>query len=94
MRTIKLMADYHSHPLWEASPGVVGNVDPGELPLSDELRQSLREWADDYDSTLNLSDPASSGFANIEDEASFKKRGHELAYRLKKELGTSFGIVE
>jgi hypothetical protein len=93
MRTIKLMADYNSHPLWEATPGVVGNVDPDDLPLSEDLRKILRRWADDYDTTLNLSDPASAGFANAEAEAAFKKRGYELAERLRGELGPAFCVV-
>ena len=93
MRIIKLMADYNCHPLWEASPGVIGNIDPNELPLSEGLRQSLAEWARIYDATLNINDPASSGFPDANAEAVFKKMAHELGERLKNELGDTFPIV-
>jgi len=38
VRIIKLMADYQCFPLWEASPGKVGNVDPNTLPISEGLK--------------------------------------------------------
>lgn len=92
MRTIKLMADYGSFPLWEASPGEVGNIDPDDLPLSAALRQRLAEWARDYDATLNIEDPARSGFKDDASKARFKMVGAALADDLQAELGPSFSI--
>lgn len=87
------MADYHCHPLWEASPGEIGNIDPGSLPISSELRRDLVAWAHTYDDTLKVNDPAASGFPTDFAEAEFKQRGRELAERLQAELGKSSKVV-
>jgi hypothetical protein len=92
MRTIKLMADYQCYPLWEASPGQVGNIDPDTLPLSCDLKTVLLQWAHAYDLTLNHDDPVLSGFRTHEDEIVFKKRGIELGERLRSELGSEFDV--
>jgi hypothetical protein len=93
MRTLKLMADYQCYPLWEASPGEVGNIDPNSLPLSTSLQAQLLDWADVYDKTLNWEDPATSGFACVDAVDEFKAQGMRLADRLRAELGPEF-VVE
>lgn len=93
MKTIKLMADYQCFPLWEASPGDVGNIDPISLPISISLRKSLMDWAQLYDATLNWEDPATSGFTNVDSATQFMERGEELAQRLREELGSKFVVL-
>lgn len=93
MKMIKLMADYYSFPLWNNSPGEVGNIDPENLPLSEELKKRLNNWSDKYDSILNDEDPASSGFETKQDEVIFIQEGSELAKCLQKELGDTYQIV-
>ena len=88
MRTIKLMADYDCFPLWEASPGVVGNIDPASLPISKALKADLMTWAESYNETLNRDDPAKSGFNIKEAEDQFKLQGKALSERLQAELGS------
>jgi hypothetical protein len=92
MRTIKLMPDYQCFPLWEASPGQVGNIDPKNLPISNDLRTQLIMWAETYDATLNMNDPACSGFQSDEAEAQFKRIGSKLGERLREELGQNFTV--
>jgi hypothetical protein len=92
MRVIKLMADYQCYPLWEASPGVVGNIDPDELPISERLREDLALWAEQYNNTLNIGNPAESGFTSDSAKEEFKRMGLELGERLKDELGTDFAV--
>lgn len=92
MREIKLMADYQCHPLWDMSPGKYGDIDPITLPISDDLRQELTSWARVFDETLNMLDPASSGFKTAVEEAAFRTQGLRLADRLKDELGPEFLI--
>jgi len=92
MRTIKLMPDYQCFPLWEASPGQVGNIDPESLPISPDLRTQLLVWANTYDATLNVDDPACSGFQSNEAEVEFKRMGNELGERLRSELGPNFTV--
>jgi hypothetical protein len=87
------MADYESFPLWEASPGQVGNINPDELPISPELRLKLAQWATDFDATLNRDDPAQSGFRNPEMRSEFKRAGNEIAEQLVRELGSEFSVI-
>jgi len=90
MRTLKLMADYDSFPLWDASPGQVGNVDPGSLPISEQLQSELTAWAQSFNQTLNQDDPLNSGFVSTEEEEKFKAEGRALGERLQAELGADF----
>lgn len=90
MRNIKVMADYQCHPLWELSPGECGDIDPNTLPISEELKQKLTDWAALFDETLDISDPANSGFKSGEVESDFKAQGIKLAEQLQKELGPGF----
>ncbi|QYD68217.1 hypothetical protein KZJ38_18380 [Paraburkholderia edwinii] len=92
MKKIKLMADYQCHPLWDMSPGSYGDIDPGTLPISAELRQMLTDWAREFDETLDMADPAKSGFKSEAAEAAFKARGTQLADQLQDELGPDFFI--
>lgn len=93
MRTIKLMPDYQCFPLWEASLGQVGNIDPKDLPITDDLRRELLMWANSYNETLNMDDPASSGFPSNEAEMQFKEVGDRLGERLQEELGSEFAVI-
>ena len=93
MRTLKLMADYQCYPLWEASPGEVGNINPDSLSISASLRDQLMDWADVYDSTLNMEDPAISGFASVDALEAFEAQGMRLAEQMREELGPEFVVL-
>ena len=92
-RTIKLMADYQCSPLWEASPGLIGSIDPESLPISDELCAALTAWGYAFDETLNFSDPASSGFLTKQQHLEFIAQGDKLAARLRSELGPTYRVI-
>nr|WP_199041925.1 hypothetical protein [Dyella sp. ASV24] len=92
MRIIKVMADYQCFPLWEASPGVVGNIDPEDLPISLKLKSELLEWASKYDQTLDDDYPPDSGFETPAEEEAFKEQGRQLAKKLKHDLGNQFEV--
>ena len=85
--TIRMMADYDCYPIWRREHGGTVNVDPATLPINRELAESLMYWAEEYDRTLNRSDPISSGFADPVAENEFYARGEMLARRLASELG-------
>lgn len=93
MKTIKLMADYYCHPLWGTTSEDSGDISPEELPISSELKYSLREWAERYDAILNTDDPVSSGFKNGEEEKQFIDDGYKLAHLLQEELGDAYNII-
>ena len=93
MRTIRLAADYQCYPLWKASPGEVGNIAPADLPISAELCEKLMLWAGKFDRTLNMNDPARSGFSSYEAAEEFRSDGLKLAEHLQAELGAEYSIV-
>jgi len=93
MREIKLMADYGCFPLWESSPGSVGNIDPNTLSISDDLKFRLEKWSHQYDSTLNPDDPLRSGFPSLDAKGAFEREGQLLAKLLGEELGSKFKVV-
>ena len=93
MRALKLMADYQCFPLWEISPGAVGNVDPASLAISSNLIARLNEWAARFDSTLDLDDPMNSGFPSDAAEREFATDGRDLCRALQVELGDGYLIT-
>lgn len=93
MKYIKLMADYECFPLWENAPGEIGNIDPDSLPISDDLKCMLYEWAKRYDQTLNLADPINSGFRDEFDIVSFVNEGKVILSLLSKELGKEYVVT-
>ncbi len=93
MKNIKLMADYQCHPLWNVSPNEYGDVNPDDLPISQELKERLHAWARAFDATLNMANPADSGFESEEAEAEFKREGYRLLEQLRNELGPEFAVT-
>lgn len=87
------MADYQCHPLWGVQPDDFGDISPDGLPISLELKKSLHDWATRYDLTLNMDDPASSGFDSKKLESLFIEDGRKLAIKLQEELGINYNIV-
>jgi hypothetical protein len=70
-----------------------GNVDLEDLPLTTETKARLATWADKYDTTLNRSDPASSGFPSADEKRAFIEEGHDLLRSLKRELGADYIVT-
>jgi hypothetical protein len=87
------MADYHSFPLWAEPPDEPRNIDPTELPISDTLCQELLAWSDDFDNTLNLSDPSVAGFPSEQTRIRFITKGRALAEKLRRELGEGVQLI-
>lgn len=92
MNFIKLMPDYQCFPLWDMTPGAYGDLDPKILPISEALQMQLMDWAQVYDTTLNLDDPMNSGFKTVDAKHAFEAEGMRLADRLRKELGAEFEV--
>jgi hypothetical protein len=93
MKNIKLMADYQCYPLWNMSVGDFGDVNPDDLPISQDLKNELAAWALAFDETLNMDYPPDSGFVSKEAEEKFKREGYSLAERLSIELGPEFTVT-
>lgn len=92
-KTIKLMPDYGCHALWWEELDLVGNIDPETLPLSQETIKRLDAWANAYDATLDIADPANSpGFLNDLEE-DFEREGISLWQQLQKELSPAYEVL-
>ena len=94
MKKVKLMPDYFCYPLWEASPGEFGNIDPSSLPISTALQEKLLDWSRTFDQTLDMDDPSSAGFKSEDTVIAFNRMGAELANQLREELGSEYAIIE
>lgn len=87
------MADYGCFPLWEPSSEEY-NIDPNNLPISEELKSALMNWADKYDATLNQDYPPDSCFASKAEEEAFEEESEILFQQLQRELGEDFEILK
>ncbi|RXK55848.1 hypothetical protein ESB00_08180 [Oleiharenicola lentus] len=85
------MADYHCWPLWHHGSSKVGNIDPRSLGLSTALQTRLKHWAEEYDSHLDLSDPAAVSWTP-EEETAFDREGRRLCTALANEVGSGFDV--
>jgi hypothetical protein len=86
---LRLSPDYFCSPLWlddYSDPDADPEVNPEDLPVSAKLGGDLWSWAREFDAILNENDPSRSEFPSAEAEIQFKKRGLELAQRLRVEL--------
>jgi hypothetical protein len=89
---IKLMADYQSYPLWKAG-SEVGNINPDDLPLSNDLKAMLANWSASYDRTLNQDYPPDSAFSSPADEEDFEVEGHRIWHALREQLGQGYKVI-
>ncbi|GBF81116.1 hypothetical protein [Aphanothece sacrum] len=89
-KKIKLMADYNYYPLWDMEDP--DNIDPNELPLTQETKKRLLQWSKTYDQILSLDDPSSSDFANEIEAKVFESEGIQLWKQLQQELKPEYEV--
>ena len=90
---LKLMAEYGGTVLWGVGADNIGVIDPGALPITNELREAIRAWADAYDRTLDQDYPPDSGFTDLEEEEAFEEEGKRLWRELQSQLGRDWEII-
>lgn len=84
-KRIKLMADYGCYPLWGMDQGPLGGFAPEDLGVSEELRADLWTWANEFDISIDLDDPAKSRWT-AERQREHVAQGIALARRIKREF--------
>lgn len=62
------------------------------LPISDDLKEAIQAWDDEYQSTFDSGYPPDSGFISSDLEAAHKRQGAKLAERLQEELGDYYSV--
>jgi hypothetical protein len=83
-RSVKVMADYHTHPLWAMDENLYGDFSPEQLGLSPELAADLNAWANAFTSSLNGDDPANSLWSDKQHRA-HQAEARPLALRIARE---------
>jgi hypothetical protein len=97
VRRIKLMPDYEADPVWSDDPDDPGcgcMIELEELPISAELRDRLRRWADAYelnDDWMGVK-PADSPWTP-QFAAEFEAEGRQLWLLLRAELGPTWRVA-
>ncbi len=90
---IKLMAEYGGTVIWGVDANDIGPINPNSLPLKDELRAAIANWAETYDETLSEDSPADSGFASPSEQDAFEQEGIRLWKELQAALGNGWKVV-
>ena len=92
MHKLKLMAELETSGIWDEGPDGPGDLDPGDLPISNDLQSALVEWAERFDETVDQDSQPGSGFATPEEAQTFVADGETLAQRLREELGDDWYV--
>lgn len=100
---IKLFADHNSWPLWGLDTDNLGDIPLDRIKgLSDELRNRLENWADEYDKAFeeDLEIPSNAPPASPERiektkawNRKFKKEGALMWLELRKEIGEDYEVL-
>lgn len=98
---VKLMCDYQCDPLWALDENRYGSFSPDLIEISDDLRNDLTAWAQNYDTSFNLDDFSNPHWSN-QQYADHEAEGRRLAGRLKRErpdlivhvMDPHLGVVE
>jgi hypothetical protein len=88
---IRLSPDYEAFPLWPDSPSTRRLRLPEDLHLSSALISDLQAWAEVHDSARTYRTDYEWD-ESVELQATWIERGHDLAVRLRRELGSSYVV--
>src|SRR4029079_7239304 len=90
---ILLEPDWGTSGLWMMHPGEPGDVDPTDLPISDELAVRMSAWTEVMEDLRHVSDyPPEWMFASADDERSWVDDGASIATDLQHELGHRYQV--
>lgn len=68
-------------------------IENDQLPITNELIRILDKLNDDYEDSLNWSNPIESAPWTKEDRAAFRKTANEAYQALQKELGQEYEVI-
>lgn len=93
VKKLRFWAAYMEEPIMVKDDDIFHHKVIEDLSISDELKNKLRAWDDEYQNTLDLGYPPDSSFPTTELAVQHAQRGRELAERLQEELGDDY-LVE
>lgn len=89
---VRMWAGYMEEPLMFKETDIFKHKDVNELDISADLKADIQAWDDEYQDTLDHSDPLSSGFSSEELKNDHGQRGAQLSVRLQEELGNEYQV--
>ncbi|TCT18673.1 hypothetical protein EDC51_101397 [Bibersteinia trehalosi] len=92
MINLKFYPDFFCYSLWVLyDDGNVENIDPTNLPISNELKNDISTWGDKYNAIYD-DYPPNSNFKSKKDETEFFIQGACLYNRLITELPSKYKV--
>jgi hypothetical protein len=87
---LTIESDFMADPVWCSNCKY--NLDLYDIPVSEELKEELDEWAVDFQKVLSFNED---GIENVDEEFNieYTRRGIALTEKVKKELGDRFSIT-
>lgn len=92
MEHIIVIREYMATPIFCSNDDNMGHVDVDALPVTDELKNKLKLWHADYQSTFDENYPPNSGFICRDADQAHIERGRQLAEQLRIELGEGYKV--
>ncbi len=89
---LQLHAAYMEEPLIVEGADFFYHCDVKKLPISDDLKEAIQAWDDEYQGTLDRNYPPDSAFKSPDAETAHTRKGAELAERLQAELGEAYSV--
>lgn len=89
---LRLWAAYMEEPIMVKETDIFSHCDVQTLPISDDLKEAIQAWDDEYQSTFDSAYPPDSGFSSPYAQAAHTRQGAELAERLQMELGDAYSV--
>ncbi|CAA6806180.1 MAG: Unknown protein [uncultured Campylobacterales bacterium] len=86
IKKIEFGVEFMAPPFFNPSSEEVGHLDFDEIPITEKLKQEIKEWDEVYQNTYNDEYPPDSCFKSKKQKQWFYKRGRELFEKLKQEL--------
>lgn len=89
-KRIKLDVDWFGCPTWDLDS--VGDFNPAELPVSQEILSRLSAWQLAFDANFNHDYPPNSGFPSNKARAKWYQEGVKIWLQLQQELGSNHEV--
>ncbi len=89
---LRFRAGYMEEPIMIKGTDIFYHCDVKELPISDDLKEAIQAWDDEYQGTLDSHYPPDSAFKSPEAKTAHTRKGAELAERLQAELGEAYNV--
>ena len=89
---VKLSPEFMCYPIWMEEDNLFFPINHYDLKISNELKQKIEVWDDQYQSIYKEDYPLDSKFETVIDEIKFIGAGYEIKKALQLELGDGYEV--